>query len=593
MRPVLRRGVRGWWFPPAVTALVAGAVALGPALGPGLVQAYDLGWSPDPRFTPFVTGLGSSAARAVPSDAVGVLLGSLVGAGPAQKLVLLAVLVLGALGPVALLREVLPSASRGAACVTAVAGVWNPFVAERLVIGQWTVLLGYALVGWGLRAAVRAGRRPGAGPERANGSGARGWWACGGWAAASGLGGANTVLMTVGSMLLGLVAVRAPWRVVGGTALVAGAVSACWALPALVAPPRADPSGTTAFSATSDTPLGLVGSALSGGGLWNDAAVPPERSTVVVALAAAAFALLCLAALAVVARRTDVVAPVVALVVPGVVGLGLVLLSGTGAFGPVWQSVVGHLPGGALLRDSQKLLAPWVVLLAVGAGCCVVAPRRFAASSLRGVLVGGLVALPVALLPSMVWGFQGRLEAVSVPTDYRTGVAALDAGPAGEVGLLPWRQYRRYEWNGSRVSLTLLPRVADQRVLYDDSLPLSSGTIRGESPRAGQVSTQIAQGATAARALASAGVSYLVVEKRSGVPTEPIPADLVGTVLHDGPDLLVVTVRGNPPRAPQAQWSWYAGWTLSLGAGVALGLAAAIRRARVTKLPASLLTFRP
>ena len=31
---------------------------------------------------------------------------------------------------------------------------WNPFVAERLIIGQWALLLGYAGLPWALRAAV-------------------------------------------------------------------------------------------------------------------------------------------------------------------------------------------------------------------------------------------------------------------------------------------------------------------------------------------------------------------------------------------------------------------------------------------------------
>src|SRR5262249_58781736 len=31
---------------------------------------------------------------------------------------------------------------------------WNPFVAERLLIGQWALLLGYAGLPWALRAAI-------------------------------------------------------------------------------------------------------------------------------------------------------------------------------------------------------------------------------------------------------------------------------------------------------------------------------------------------------------------------------------------------------------------------------------------------------
>lgn len=589
----LRRAVTGWWFAPVLATVAAAVLALGPALGPGLVQAYDLGWSPDPRFTPFVTGSGSSVARAVPSDAFGVALGWLVGPGVAQKLVLLAILVLGGLGAVALLREVVPAAvGRGAASVAAVAGVWNPFVAERLVIGQWTILLGYALVGWGLRAALRAGRRtPATAPsdlEHEQDAPRTGWLACAGWAAASGVGGANTVLMTVGSMLL-VLAARAPWRVVGSTVLVAVGVSACWALPALADPPQSDPAGTAAFSAASDTPLGLFGSVASGGGIWNAAAMPPERARAALALAALVLALASLVAVVVVARR----ARALALLVPAVVGLGLVLASGADLTGPWWNGLVAHLPGGGVLRDSQKLLAPWVVVLAAGAGGLVSLLPRRAAEGLRAVAVVGLAVLPLALLPSMVWGSHGRLDAVAVPTDYRRAAAELSSAPRGEVGLLPWRQYRRYAWNGSRVSLTLLPRVVDQRVVFDDSLPLSTGTIAGEDPRAAAVSAQIAEGTGAAQALAKAGVSYLAVEKRAGLPVEAIPAELVGRVVHDGPDLLVVTVRGSSPAPSQGSWAWRVGWLLSLATWLGIALVGCVRRVRVPQLLTSLLPFRP
>jgi hypothetical protein len=89
---------------PLATALAAALLLLGPALGPGLLLAVDLGWSPDPRFTPFVTGTGMVAPRAVPSDAAGVLLGLLIGASAAQKLTLLLIVLGCGLGPVALAR---------------------------------------------------------------------------------------------------------------------------------------------------------------------------------------------------------------------------------------------------------------------------------------------------------------------------------------------------------------------------------------------------------------------------------------------------------------------------------------------------------
>ena len=77
----LRRPRPDLLVPAAVSALVA-VVVLGPALGRGVVLAYDLAWSPDPRLTPFTLGTSTPAPRAVPSDAVGVVLGLGARGGP-------------------------------------------------------------------------------------------------------------------------------------------------------------------------------------------------------------------------------------------------------------------------------------------------------------------------------------------------------------------------------------------------------------------------------------------------------------------------------------------------------------------------------
>ena len=55
------------------------------------------------------------------------------------------------------------------------------------------------------------------------------------------------------------------------------------------------------------------------------------------------------------------------MLVPAVAGLLLAWMSAVDPFG-VWSALVVVAPGGGVLRDAQKLLAPWVVLAAAGAG---------------------------------------------------------------------------------------------------------------------------------------------------------------------------------------------------------------------------------
>jgi hypothetical protein len=562
----LRRPRPDLLVPAAVSALVA-VVVLGPALGRGVVLAYDLAWSPDPRLTPFTLGTSTPAPRAVPSDAVGVVLGWLVGAGPAQALVLWGTLVLAGVGCARLAGFLAPGLGAAAASVAASAAIWNPFVLERLVVGQWTVLLGYAavphLVVSSLR--VRSGRAP--------------VWAPAVGLAACGLGGANTLV--IGALAAGgvLVAPRPQWRALGLAAAASLGASAVWALPAVTSGVVSSTLGVAAFAARADTPLGVLGSLVSGGAFWNPASHPASRDVLVVALAALVVSLVTVAAAARAARHERALA----VLVPAVAGLALSWLSALDPFG-LWTALVVNVPGGGVLRDAQKLLAPWVVVAAAGAGVLVrdLLGRRAAGPALA-VLVA---ALPVALLPSLAWGVGGRVVAVAVPSDLRSVATTLSDAPPGSVGLLPWSQYRRYGWNGARVSLTLVPRMVDQRVVFDDGLPLAGGAVPGEDPVGRAVGARIAQGTPPVQALADAGVRWVLVEKDTGLPDPLAGGTLPAStrVVHDGPNvrLLELSAAGRDGAAPASAastWGWVVTcvtWALAAGCVVA----ATVRRRR-------------
>ena len=146
--------------------LVLGLLALGPGLRRGFLLSYDMVLVPREPFTAGLAGLAGGPPRAVPSDAVLAVASRVLPADIAAKLVLLGIFVLACSGAAALLRGEHWLARLAAGAYYA----WNPFVAERLIIGQWALLLGYAGLPWVLRAALRdpwparGGRTGGAGP---------------------------------------------------------------------------------------------------------------------------------------------------------------------------------------------------------------------------------------------------------------------------------------------------------------------------------------------------------------------------------------------------------------------------------------------
>ena len=150
---------------PTAVGLGLGLLALGPALGRGFVLSYDMAFVPDPPIGAADVGITGEPARAVPSDLTVALVAKIIPAELVQKAILLAIFVLACAGAAALLASGWPRREGEATLpllprlVAGVCYAWNPFVAERLIMGQWALLLGYAGLPWVLR---ELGRRTGA-----------------------------------------------------------------------------------------------------------------------------------------------------------------------------------------------------------------------------------------------------------------------------------------------------------------------------------------------------------------------------------------------------------------------------------------------
>ena len=117
----------------------------------GYVLSYDMVAVPRQSLLPEFFGFGAGLPRAVPQDAVFALVTQVVAGEWLQKLMLLAILLLAGIG----VGRLLSGFGRPWQLMGVTLAIWNPFVAERLVIGHWSLLLAYSVLPWMLAALVK------------------------------------------------------------------------------------------------------------------------------------------------------------------------------------------------------------------------------------------------------------------------------------------------------------------------------------------------------------------------------------------------------------------------------------------------------
>jgi hypothetical protein len=516
---------------------------MAPLLARGYVLTYDMVFVPRLELTRNLLGLDTAVARAVPGDLLVALASRLVPADLVQKLILLGIVVAAGTGAARLTPAARPAARGAAAALYA----WNPFVYERLVMGHWGLLVSYAALPFVARAAIDLRSRvPGSGRRliltlavAAAGSPPGGLIAAGlalcvaaapAWPT-SGRGavdGPRRILPRSATLPLRgpaqpAVAVPAalgqpaavPAGRVGLVLGVALVVNAPWLVPSVLrpggVPARAE--GAAAFASRPDGPLGTVGSLVGLGGIWNSLAVPPGVGSwawlggfaVVLAVVVAGLPLLW--------RRLPAGAGTGLLVAAG---LGLVLAAAYALPGlrSLVDLVVVHVPGGGLVRDAQKFVAPLALVEAVAFGLGAerlvpTLPPRWGRAA-----AAGLVAAPVLLLPALAWGAAGRLAAVPYPEGFARARTVMATDPVpGAVLVLPWHLYLGVPWNGGRVVLDPAQRWFTRRAVGNDDLELAGATVPGEDPYGARLAPVVTGSGPLGPALPANGVRYVLVFK--------------------------------------------------------------------------------
>ena len=458
----------GW---PALLALWLTAPLV---LGPGHPLARDLVFVPHQPLTAASFGFGSAAPRAVPLDAVVGLVAGPIDGGVLARIVLPLSLAAAGWGVRRLVLRLVPSAGVPAQSLAAGFAVWNPYVVERLALGQWALLVAYACLPW-LVLAASDWRQTG----RARDLVRTGLWLLP--ASLTPTGGLLAVAVVVASSLER--SRRALLAAVLGLLL-----QLPWVVPAVLGPATAtsDPDGVAAFAARGEGPGGALVALLGLGGIWDGGSVPPTRDgwwgviTAVVVLAAVVVAV-CTVRI----RRLAVVAGI---------GIGLAALSRLPGGEELLRRVVASVPGAGLLRDSQKLLAAYAVLAAASLG--VVAHRLAPRLAVRVAGPTGeatvslavlLVPLPLVLLPDAAAATWPTVRPVTYPAGFQRVVGILDDRGPGTAIVLPWRSYRRFAWGNGEVSSDPMVRMLDRDVVVSDDLQVGDVTIRGEDLEARRI----------------------------------------------------------------------------------------------------------
>ncbi|MES3664942.1 hypothetical protein Q9Q74_11995, partial [Mycobacterium intracellulare] len=128
-------------------ALVLALLVVGPLLAPGYLLLRDAVSTPRSYLSDTALGL-TSAPRATPQDFAVALASHVVDGGIVVKALLVVGLWLAGWGAARLVEVALPPAGAPGQFVAITLAIWNPYVAERLLQGHWSLLVGYGCLPW-------------------------------------------------------------------------------------------------------------------------------------------------------------------------------------------------------------------------------------------------------------------------------------------------------------------------------------------------------------------------------------------------------------------------------------------------------------
>lgn len=505
---------RKFW--PYGVYLLITILILAPLLKRGYVLSLDMVFTPHLHLTGGLTndyllrGLLHVVSYLLPEDI-------------AEKLILLAILLLSGLGADRLYRYVVRD-TRTAAIGRYSGGILymlNPFTYDRFMAGQYDVLIGYALLPWFVQALLRLLAKPRRRPALIMTA----------WLVAISI----ASLQVAGfAILFALVGTGVHvWRRRGDRKYVLGLIKlgflstvvflvagSYWLVPLAAGHSNTSAiisnignNDRTAFATVGSNVFGRLANVMRLQGFWVEAQgqyyQPQDRLPL--------WGLITLAIWALVAAgfisfwRTN-------RAVAAAFGIS-VLLAAVLAIGTLNGWLASHIPFFAGYREPQKFVAVIAVAYAVFAarGSAIVIDyfQRQQLAFIRRLVVVALAALPLLWSSIMLWGFGGQLAAVNYPDGWYAANARLDADRTDfQVLFLPWHMYMYFGFAG-RLILNPSSQFFDKPIISSNNpefagLPSQPNVIAN---RANVILYQAANRHDLGAQLALLQVKYILVAK--------------------------------------------------------------------------------
>ena len=519
---------RRCWRPSGASAVAAGCgvlvgvAVLGPALGPGGLFNLDLVITPFLSMPRGVWGLGPELPRRALLDVAMASVSGLGLSGVAWRALMLGAFGSAFAGAARLARPAPPVVQAGAGLLFSL----SPFMVTRVAVGHSALVVATALLPWALPTLAAPGRSP------------RRTFV---WLCVFSLCGVFGGLLAASVVACALVADRPKnaHRVIGGVVL----SQLPWVVPGIIllsgSPDLTDSSAFLAKVAR--LPGGF--DVLAGHGFWSgphQVGGNGNLTAAVLGLGLLALAFRGHRRLPEAWRRGAGAAALVGLLVP---------LAGALAPTRALVEAVTGLPLGAPFRDTQRLLAMYLVWLAPAAAL----GAEDLAAHARGAGQSLFRAVPLATALVLggpgLFGVNGRLEPTAIP-DAWYEARELIADDPGTVLALPWENYLDLQNAGSRRVHHPAPVFLDGDVMVssDLDLPESSGErLDPREPVADDLVARMRSGAHTSEALADLGVRWVFLLRTTDWATY--------TGLFDDPGLDLVVDDGTLALYEVREWS--------------------------------------